>query len=267
MKKLISIIVLALMAMPAVAFGAYNDVTLTAGTVIVTNGVTLDVYGSNAAIASITVNPTNFSFVLNAGSSIEVISPNRNYLAYDVGGIYLTTNTCSSAQSTLAFTAPGNASAMTITVSPSSSLCNIDTADTVSLRPSSGVSGGGGGGGGGYYRAPVVAPVVTKTPAVSASTAAAPATTGTGTAFTAGSKTLIVGSKSTDVSTLQKLLAKDPTIYPGGLVTGYFGSLTLKAVQAFQAKYGIVSSGTPSTTGYGSVGPKTKAMLQQVFGK
>ncbi|MCH8049912.1 peptidoglycan-binding protein [Patescibacteria group bacterium] len=49
-----------------------------------------------------------------------------------------------------------------------------------------------------------------------------------------------------------------------GLETNYFGSLTERAVQKFQAKYGIVSSGTPGTTGYGRFGPKTHSKLAEI---
>lgn len=41
----------------------------------------------------------------------------------------------------------------------------------------------------------------------------------------------------TEVMKLQAFLAKDPTVYPRGLVTGYFGSLTTAGVKAFQQKY------------------------------
>ena len=42
---------------------------------------------------------------------------------------------------------------------------------------------------------------------------------------------------------------------------GYFGSLTETAVEAFQSATGIVSSGTPQTSGYGQVGPQTRAKI------
>ncbi len=41
-------------------------------------------------------------------------------------------------------------------------------------------------------------------------------------------------------------------------VTGYFGPATEEAVKSYQARNGIVSSGTPFTTGYGRVGPSTR---------
>jgi peptidoglycan hydrolase-like protein with peptidoglycan-binding domain len=66
------------------------------------------------------------------------------------------------------------------------------------------------------------------------------------------------------VSELQKFLAKDQEVYPEGLVTGYYGRLTEKAVQRWQAKYGVISSGGPAVTGYGVVGPKTRAKISAV---
>ncbi len=51
------------------------------------------------------------------------------------------------------------------------------------------------------------------------------------------------GNSGADVSSLQTYLAKDPTIYPQGLVTGYFGSLTKSAVSNFQSRNGIATVG------------------------
>ena len=56
-----------------------------------------------------------------------------------------------------------------------------------------------------------------------------------------------------DVSDLQTFLAKDATIYPQGLVTGYFGFLTKSAVSNFQSRNGISS--------VGRVGPITLAAI------
>lgn len=76
---------------------------------------------------------------------------------------------------------------------------------------------------------------------------------------------LFRGQKNEDVRALQEFLASDVAIYPEGLVTGFFGSLTEKAVQRFQEKHGIVSFGTADTTGYGRVGPKTRAKINALI--
>ena len=74
-------------------------------------------------------------------------------------------------------------------------------------------------------------------------------------------RTLRSGVSGNDVSALQQFLAEDRNVYPEALVTGYFGALTEAAVQRWQAKHGVVSSGTPDTTGFGVVGPATRAMI------
>ncbi len=66
------------------------------------------------------------------------------------------------------------------------------------------------------------------------------------------------GVENDDVTKLQALLATDPSIYPEGKVTGYFGPATRAAVKRFQAKYGLA---TP-----GRVGPQTLAKLAEIFG-
>ncbi|MBI5456672.1 peptidoglycan-binding protein [Candidatus Kaiserbacteria bacterium] len=71
------------------------------------------------------------------------------------------------------------------------------------------------------------------------------------------------GMSGNDVSALQDYLAEFPNIYPEKLTTGYFGSATEKAVQRWQTARAIASSGSPESTGWGVVGPKTiKAMRE-----
>ena len=74
-------------------------------------------------------------------------------------------------------------------------------------------------------------------------------------------KTLRKGNSGAEVKKLQEILASTPGVYPEKLITGYFGALTRQAVQRFQVKYGLAFSGDESTTGYGLVGPKTRAKL------
>ncbi len=64
---------------------------------------------------------------------------------------------------------------------------------------------------------------------------------------------LQVGSRGSDVSSLQTFLARDPSMYPQGLVTGYFGFLTKSAVSNFQSRNGIPA--------VGRVGPMTLPII------
>lgn len=78
--------------------------------------------------------------------------------------------------------------------------------------------------------------------------------------------TLDPGDDGQQVRELQTFLAANPSIYPEGLVTGYYGSLTTAAVQRFQCQENIVCSGTPQTSGYGRVGPRTLAAISGTGG-
>lgn len=54
---------------------------------------------------------------------------------------------------------------------------------------------------------------------------------------------LTLGSSGEEVKILQAALSVDKNIYPSGIVSGYFGSLTKQAVVNFQKKYQIPESG------------------------
>src|SRR5271166_1876963 len=66
------------------------------------------------------------------------------------------------------------------------------------------------------------------------------------------------GSTGAAVTALQSFLASQGLIASGS-VTGHFGPITQAAVQQWQAQNGIVSSGTPATTGWGIFGPRSQA--------
>lgn len=65
------------------------------------------------------------------------------------------------------------------------------------------------------------------------------------------------GDKNENVKALQALLAADTTIYPEGLITGFYGPLTTKAVRKFQEKHGLEK--------VGFIGPKTKFKLNELL--
>lgn len=65
------------------------------------------------------------------------------------------------------------------------------------------------------------------------------------------------GATGEQVRLLQELLASDPSLYPEGLVTGYFGPATEAAVKRFQAKFRIEQAGV--------VGPQTIARINEIL--
>ncbi len=75
----------------------------------------------------------------------------------------------------------------------------------------------------------------------------------------AATRTLTVGSSGNDVVALQSALITKGYL-AAGKNTGYFGQLTLEAVQKFQCENGIICA-TDSVAGYGLAGPRTQAAL------
>ena len=63
-----------------------------------------------------------------------------------------------------------------------------------------------------------------------------------------------------EVSLLQRFLRAEGYLKPGP--SGFFGVYTEMAVKVFQAGSDIVSYGSPATTGYGAVGPKTRSKIK-----
>ncbi len=74
------------------------------------------------------------------------------------------------------------------------------------------------------------------------------------------------GHSGSSVTRLQQFLVQSG-VYPQNLVTGHFGPATEAGVQRWQSANGIVSRGTPTTTGFGRVGPSTlRAMHRGCIG-
>lgn len=73
-----------------------------------------------------------------------------------------------------------------------------------------------------------------------------------------------ISSTGEEVKNLQ-LILNELGYYPDAIFSGYFGSLSQAAVQKFQAARGVVSSGSPESTGYGFVGPATRRALNAII--
>ncbi len=136
---------------------------------------------------------------------------------------------------------------------------------TPTPTPTPASSGGGGGGGGGIIGGVPISSA-SSVGAVSSgvvSGVSAVSSTSEGTVADEGSvlgastfnftRTLIVGSKGEDVKALQERL-RDEGLYSGP-ITSYFGTLTEKAVKAYQEKNTLPSVGV--------VGPKTREILNK----
>lgn len=237
MKKLLASLALFGMVLPGIASAAFNDVSLTTDAVISIGGHTLTVSGNAGTIETLTVNDSNFTVGLQSGSTFTVTSAEGLQFLVDQTNGFARTTTCS-----------GGTSSMTLTGSVAASV----TISLQSVACSSGSTVNSSGSGSSGMVAPIAGlPAQAAPQAVTALNAVLV-------------KNLAKGSTGNDVRTLQALLAKDPSIYPQGTVSGYFGPMTVQAVKNFQTKYGIAK---PGDSGYGNVGPKTRAKLNQVFGQ
>lgn len=112
----------------------------------------------------------------------------------------------------------------------------------------------------------VAAPAVV--PAAENTTAPSPASSAiSGRVFGTLTLNLTIGQVSSEVTTLQKILNAKGFIIaasgPGspGNETAKFGVLTREALRKFQCSQGIACSGSEQTTGFGRVGPLTRAAL------
>lgn len=84
-------------------------------------------------------------------------------------------------------------------------------------------------------------------------------------AYTTINSQIDFGESNVDVTSLQTFFKDNPSIYPEGLVTGYFGSLSRDAVERFQVQNNIINSGNAASTGYGRVGPTTRDRINSLI--
>lgn len=265
MKKLFNIVLAIALVSPVFAFAAYTDVELSDPTTITVGGYDLTVSGT-ANFDSMTVDTDYISFSMSQNSRIVLQSADK--ITFSVDPIQYQENfVCDSSSSSVS--ARNNSdSTVSVSITPLSTVCTV-----ASQSSETGITGGGGGGG----STPVATPTPTPTPAPTPTTppSATPTPSSTTPSASPSSVAQVVspvfntalkyGITSDEVKRLQELFAADPEIYPEGIISGWFGQLTRKAVQKFQCKYDIVCSGDEATTGYGSLGPKTRAKIQEVF--
>ena len=250
-----------------------SDVTLTTDAAISVAGVTFNITGSSATIASITVTTNSFSMDLMSGSTATVATPDHSRIIDDAPSANVSTDTCSFGLSTKTYTATSN---VTISVSPSGIICSSGSGYVSSPTPVVSTGSSASPAVVTPSVAPaVVAPVVTVpsvtiTPIVPAVVNANPSPVAM-LVSPVFSRSLTVGQVHPDAKRLQQLLNSDPDTQVAksgagspGKETSSFGPATKSAVMKFQVKYGVAK---PGQLGYGLFGPATRAKVAEVFGE
>ena len=298
MKKALLAAALALLT-PALALAAFNDVSLSSGVGLTVNSLSLTVTGTTASVSTLVVNSGTLVVTLLPGSVVSISSTDKYTLAHDAESQYVAGSHCTDSESNVVFSYPASLSTTattTITVTPSSTTC---TASGSSSAGGGGIVQSSGGGGGGGGSAPIAAPTVptqTQSTGVSSSgltmaqiqtiitfltsfgveqsvidnvkLSLGSATTGSSVSGGGFATALEAGMTHPDIKRLQQVLNSDPDTRVAasgsgspGNETEYFGALTEAAVKKFQVKHGIAG---PGDSGYGFVGPKTRAKLNSL---
>ena len=236
---------------------------------------TITVTVDNAALATAPGAPTNVSATAGDGQAAVTFTAPASDGGSAITGYTVTSNTAGgvdadAGSTALSHTVTGltNGTSYTFTVTATNAVgtgpASASSNSVTPMAPSH-HSGGGGGGGSSSQQSSTLS--VSELQATIASLLAKVADLQAQIARLGGSPsgTLITaalapGSRGAQVTALQQFLI-DHGYLASGNATSFYGPLTTAAVQAFQRAHGIVSSGSPAKTGYGAVGPKTRAAI------
>jgi len=231
--------------------------TFSSGTFTITNPGTFQVGSSDSTVKSIQVTQGGTTLVCSENST-----PGTSFATLPTTAGTYTVSPSATTQCTNLCSAVSNAASFNSFPTCGAASCNAGYKLSGSGASATCVPVGGGGiivpCGAGFTLSGGLCHPIASTPNVTTPSAATASVSSA--VFL---KNLSFGMSSEDVRRLQTLLASDKNVYPEGIVSGYFGSLTLQAVERFQVKHGIAG---PGIAGYGNVGPKTRAKLQEVFG-
>lgn len=286
---------LALLFSPLVSFAARDDASLENGVLLTVDGLSFTVTGSNGALLdSVAVDANTLTLVMSPDTRFEITSGNRRTITASGLASVKVTHTCTTNNSVYLYENPASApSASTVTLTIDSGTCGAASGG-------GSPGGGGGGGGGGGASTPSARPqkvypdgtivfldeaggpekaakldakfavtAAPTTPAAPKATVSAPAAVS---AISGNiSRALSKGVTNSQVKVLQQILNSDPDtriaatgVGSSGNETDYFGPATQRAVQKFQVKYAIAK---PGDSGYGTVGPLTRTILNSLAGK
>ncbi|GEM_PF-4344480 len=249
--------------MPAVAFGAYNDVTLTTDTVITVAGINLNISGSSAVVQSITVDANNFSFVILNNSTITVSSTDRRVMSTDVSKNYTTSTSCTSSASVTTFASSDTSGSVTVTVTPTADTCAVPSTPTSSSGRSLGRSSAVVSTSDATTLALLQAKINMLMAQISAIKGSpSPQAFANASLNASFKRSLSPGSSGEDVKNLQKFLNGQGFVISVsgagslGNETVFFGAFTKAALIKFQIANGI--------EGIGIMGPITRAKIKEL---
>lgn len=273
MNLLFTLLILILLSPYSVlaAIVDFNDTTL----ILPSDGSQYNLKSAN--VDSLDVSGNNFTFVVPGGGSLELTSLDKKKFDNDQS----VKSECRTNDSFISFSVDSGQASKTIKITPGSA-CTTSTTSSGGGSPSIGSSSGGGGGGGGGGSTASVLPsqtvekvtglkqqITALQAKIAQKLALGPQAQGkfgaVPPALGVFAKNLSPGQRGEEVRRLQEFLSQDKEIYPEGLVTGFYGPLSVKAVRRFQLKYGVIKN--ESDSGNGLVGPKTIAKLSEVFGE
>lgn len=235
--------------LPLFAFAAL-DVSFSSDEVRVVSGGEMLKVGTGGTVDSFTVDTNTIDITLSGGASMSLTSTSSKEVSVPVPISISKTSACSDGTYVATVTQSTAVSgAQTLTATPRSTACSAaaTTAGNAGSNDGGGTIGGGGGGGS-------MAQGTVPSTSINTNTARSPAVSEVSIFI----RDLSPSTRGDDVRQLQAFLAQDKVLYPEGIISGFYGPLTVKAVRAFQKKYGISQ--------VGRVGPLTRSKLNEVFG-
>jgi len=276
MKRILSIFlgVSTSLLVPVAAFAAVVTVTENTTITLPSDGSSYTLKNAST-FNSLSASGGTFTFTLDPKDQVIIISAGKKNLANSRS----IDTICNADDSQLVQSVATTGAQVIVTITPSGT-CGVSTVVAT--------DGGSGGGGGGSSSSSSPAPSASPTPTPSATSTPSPtpsplsqphalmtsppvislipppSPTLISVSPVIISRTLVAGSRGDDVKILQTFFASDASIYPEGVVSGFFGPKTKAAVQRFQEKYGIANKGQ---SGYGILGPKTKAKIKELSGR
>ena len=298
-RYIVLAVLVALLSLPSLSLADSNTVVLGTNALISLADADLALINNGASVESIDVGASTVTAVLPAGSFINVSTGSRKILSISGGANVV--NTCTGSDNAYEVSNTSGSS-ISVTFTVTSTLCTNPGGSSGGGGGSSGSgsSGGGGGGGGGVSVSSAstqaaaqtltqttpqpaqtkstiqdkIADTLAKVAALQAQIKTLPPGAVPSSAVTlvsSISRPLTIGAAGNQVKALQQVLNADPDTRisasgagaPGNETTT-LGPATLKAIQKFQEKYGIAKKGDE---GYGVLGPKTRAKLNQVASK